>query len=250
MIDAAAANGRVLRVMENYLFYEPLRRLKDDRRVGRARRGQRLPPQDGGQRPRRLGRAGEQLRVAVPADARGPRDPRVRRRLAQARDRALALRSDQGGAGLDRRDRGGARGGDRRADDDRVGARERHPRRVGHHARGRHVPALRLLHQRRAVGGHGPTWVRPGQSLHRPGDPAAEPRGLRRRRDARVSTPSTTTGPAASATRAGTGCGGSTPAMGRCCGAREEAVDVLRFALAAYASSAAGGVGVDPASLG
>ena len=30
---------------------------------------------------------------------------------------------------------------------------------------------------------------------------------------------------------------------------RQEAVDVLRFALAAYASSAAGGVGVDPASL-
>jgi predicted dehydrogenase len=28
MADAAAANGRVLRVMENYLFYEPLQRLK------------------------------------------------------------------------------------------------------------------------------------------------------------------------------------------------------------------------------
>jgi predicted dehydrogenase len=28
MLDAAAANSRVLRVMENYLFYEPLRRLK------------------------------------------------------------------------------------------------------------------------------------------------------------------------------------------------------------------------------
>jgi len=28
MLDAAKANGRVLRVMENYLFYEPLRRLK------------------------------------------------------------------------------------------------------------------------------------------------------------------------------------------------------------------------------
>ena len=28
MLDAAAANDRVLRVMENYLFYEPLRRLK------------------------------------------------------------------------------------------------------------------------------------------------------------------------------------------------------------------------------
>src|SRR5690348_720175 len=29
MIDAAHANDRVLRVMENYLFYEPLRRLKE-----------------------------------------------------------------------------------------------------------------------------------------------------------------------------------------------------------------------------
>jgi len=29
MLDAADANGRVLRVMENYLFYEPLRKLKE-----------------------------------------------------------------------------------------------------------------------------------------------------------------------------------------------------------------------------
>src|ERR1700759_5099618 len=29
MLDAARANDRVLRVMENYLFYEPLRRLKE-----------------------------------------------------------------------------------------------------------------------------------------------------------------------------------------------------------------------------
>jgi hypothetical protein len=29
----------------------------------------------------------------------------------------------------------------------------------------------------------------------------------------------------------------------------EEAVDVLRFALAVYASSAGGGVGIDPASM-
>jgi predicted dehydrogenase len=29
LLDAAAANGRVLRVMENYLFYEPLRKLKE-----------------------------------------------------------------------------------------------------------------------------------------------------------------------------------------------------------------------------
>ena len=29
MLDSAEANGRILRVMENYLFYEPLRRLKE-----------------------------------------------------------------------------------------------------------------------------------------------------------------------------------------------------------------------------
>ena len=28
MLDAAKANGRILRVMENYMFYEPLRKLK------------------------------------------------------------------------------------------------------------------------------------------------------------------------------------------------------------------------------
>ena len=29
MLDAATANDRLLRVMENYLFYEPLVRLKE-----------------------------------------------------------------------------------------------------------------------------------------------------------------------------------------------------------------------------
>src|SRR5258708_2683012 len=29
MLDAAQANGRLLRVMENYLFYEPLKKLKE-----------------------------------------------------------------------------------------------------------------------------------------------------------------------------------------------------------------------------
>ena len=39
---------------------------------------------------------------------------------------------------------------------DRLGTRERHPRRLGHHLGPRHVPALRLLHERRAVGDHRP----------------------------------------------------------------------------------------------
>ena len=37
MVEAADANNRVLRVMENYLFYEPLRRLKETIEVWRAR---------------------------------------------------------------------------------------------------------------------------------------------------------------------------------------------------------------------
>ena len=65
----------------------------------------------------------------------------------------------------------------------------------------------------------GRTRLRAREPLHRPRHPAAEPRGLRRRRDARRTTPSTTTGPAASATRAATGCAGCTPARARCCGA-------------------------------
>ena len=81
-----------------------------DGRVGRARRGQRLPHEDGGQRPRRLGRS---RRAATQWQfqqmQQRPRDPRVRRRLAQARHRALAVRTDQGGARVDRRHRGRAR---------------------------------------------------------------------------------------------------------------------------------------------
>ena len=38
MLDAAAANDRLLRVMENYIFYEPLVKLKELVDVGRDRR--------------------------------------------------------------------------------------------------------------------------------------------------------------------------------------------------------------------
>ena len=103
MLDAAAANDRVLRVMENYLFYEPLQKLKatiDDGTIGDVV-GYHLKMVASGRGG--LGRADEQLRVAVPADARPrPRHPRVRRRVAQARDRALAVRSGRRGPGVDR----------------------------------------------------------------------------------------------------------------------------------------------------
>ncbi len=62
------------------------------RRVRRDRRGPRVPPEDGGDRPGRLGRAHEQLPLAAAADAARPGDPRVRRRVAQALDRTLAVR--------------------------------------------------------------------------------------------------------------------------------------------------------------
>ena len=63
------ANGRLLRVMENYLFYEPLRKLKETVESGELGEvsGYHMKMVASG---RRLGRP-RQLRVAVPADARG-----------------------------------------------------------------------------------------------------------------------------------------------------------------------------------
>ena len=91
--------------------------------------------------------------------------------------------------------------------------------------------------------------LRARQPLHRPRDPAAEPRGLRRRRDARVPRPRRRLGeqlPRLRSALAALAAHRRRPAVW----SGEEAVDVLRFALAAYASNAAGGTGVDPASLG
>ena len=109
MIAAASANDRVLRVMENYVFYEPLVKLKEVVSVRRARRSQRLPHEDGGERSRRLGSPGQQLRVAGQADAIRPRHPRVRRRVAQTGHRHLALRPGPRGTGLGGRHRGRSR---------------------------------------------------------------------------------------------------------------------------------------------
>ena len=77
MTEAARDAGVTLRVMENYLFYEPLQRLKAARRRRRARRGRGLPPEDGRERSRRLGGALGDLRRASstwPPQGRG--DPR------------------------------------------------------------------------------------------------------------------------------------------------------------------------------
>ena len=100
MLDAAEATDRQLRVMENYIFYEPLVRLKEI--VGSGEIGE---------------VSGYHMKMVasglggwdVPASSyewqfkqmqQGPGHPRVRRRVAQAGHRHLALRPDQGGAGL------------------------------------------------------------------------------------------------------------------------------------------------------
>ena len=57
MLDAARANDRVLRVMENYLFYEPLRKLKATVESGEIGEVSGYHMKMVGERPRRLGRA-------------------------------------------------------------------------------------------------------------------------------------------------------------------------------------------------
>ena len=91
--------------------------------------------------------------------------------------------------------------------------------------------------------------LRAREPVHRARHPAAEPRGVRRRRDAQRTT--TLDDDWASSFRDSgrhwlrwlhTG-------EGPLWWSGEEAVDVLRFALAAYASSEAGGVGVHPGKV-
>ena len=109
---------------------------------------QRLPHEDGGQRPRRLGRARQQLPMAVPADAA---------RAGGSWSSTTAGTSSPPPSGSSARSRrcGPGWGTPRSCPPSRstrpttivVGTRERDPRRVGHHAGARHVPPLRLLHQ-------------------------------------------------------------------------------------------------------
>ena len=249
MLDAADANGRVLRVMENYLFYEPLRKLKEVVESGEIGDGQRLSHEDGRERTRRLGRADEQLPLAVRADEERPRDPRLRRRLAQAGDRDLAVRPDQRGAGLDRAARrscpastidapttivwehdNGVRGvwditlaldmylrSDYYTNDERweVTGRKGFARVNRCTGRGIQQPSLEVYVDGEMRGYH---------ALD--DDWASSFRDSGRHWLRWLHT-------------------GEGPLLW----SGEEAVDVLRFALAAYASSAAGGVGIDPASI-
>ena len=95
----------------------------------------------------------------------------------------------------------------------------------------------------------GPARLREGQPVHRPGDPGAEPRGLRRRRAAQPPRPRRRLGE--QLPRLG-------PALDRLA-ARARRAALLgsgrgrrrpRLALAAYESHARGGAGVDPRTLG
>ena len=249
MLDAAKANDRVLRVMENYLFYEPLQRLKATVEAGT------------------LGEvAGYHLKMV--GSGRGGWDVPMSSyewQFHQMRNGRGILVFDDGWhklatalwlfgpvvevTGMDRQHRGGAGHRDGRAHDDLLGARQRDPRRVGHHPRHRHVPPLRLLHERRALGGHRPARVRARQPLHGPRCPAAEPRGLHRRRAARSSTPSTTTGRSSFRDSGRHWLRWLHTGDGPLWWSGEDALDVLRFALAAYESSAAGGIGIDPRTV-
>ena len=249
MLDAAETNGRVLRVMENYIFYQPLQRLKEMvasgeigevagyhmKMVGSGRGGWDVPASSYEWQLQQMQRGRGILvfddgwhKLATALWLFGP-ITEVRAWVGNTPSRSRRHR-------------------DRRALDDRVGARQRDPRRVGHHAGGRHVAPLRLLHQRRAMGGDRSSGVCPRQPLHRTWHPAAQPRGVPRRRDARIPRPRRRLGQQLPRLR---------PALAAVAAHRrrsvafggEEAVDVLRFALAVYESSAAGGVGVNPASV-
>ena len=187
MLDAAAASGRLLRVMDNYLFYEPLVKLKEIVASGE------------------LGEvSGYHMKMV--ASGRGGWDvpgSTYEWQFQQMRRGRGTLVFDDGwhklstaiwlfGPIKEVRAWVGTTevipGIDVDAPTTLVWEHQQwDPRRLGHHTCDRHVPALRLLHQRRTLGGHRPPWLRAGQPVHGPRHPTAEPRGLRRWGDALLS---------------------------------------------------------------
>ncbi len=123
MLEAASANDRLLRVMENYIFYEPLVKLKEVvasgdlgkvsgyhmKMVGSGRGGWDVPASS-------YEWQLKQMRF-------GPRNLRIRRRVAQAGHGHMALRAGARGEGVGGRHRGRSRDRARRAKHHRVGAR-------------------------------------------------------------------------------------------------------------------------------
>ena len=187
MLDAAAANDRLLRVMENYLFYEPLRKLKATVESGE------------------LGEvSGYHMKMVGSGRGRLGRADRAATGGSSSRCSAVAASSCSTTAGTSWRPRSGSSGRSRRCAPGSAPPKSspasrstRPPRSCGSTTNGirgvwditlapRHVPALRLLHERRALGGHRSQGLRAGQPLHGARHPAAEPRGVRRRRDAFV----------------------------------------------------------------
>ena len=147
MLDAARANDRMLRVMDNYLFYQPLHRLKAAAESGEI--GEVV-----GYHMKMVGTGNGGWDVPW-SSFEWQIDQMKRGRGIMVFDdgwhkltTAIWLFGpDQGGPRLDREPRGRPGHRPRVTGHDHLGTRERRPRRVGHHDRHGHVPAFRLLHQ-------------------------------------------------------------------------------------------------------
>ena len=250
MLDAATANGRVLRVMENYLFYEPLRKLKATVEAGE------------------IGDVvGYHLKMV--ASGRGGWDVPMSSyewQFLQMRNGRGILVFDDGWHKLATALWLFGPIAEVRA---WIGTTEVVPG-VGmdapttitwEHTNGiRGVWDITLatdLYLRSDYYTNDERWevtgrarLRARQPVHRTAASSSRASRSTPTASSARSTRSTTTGPAASATPGVIGCDGCTPAEGPLWWSGEDAVDVLRFALAAYASSEQGGIGVAPSSVG
>ena len=186
MLEAARSNDRQFRVMENYIFYQPLVRLKQIVESGDI----------GDVSGYHMKMVGSGLGGwEVPASSYRWQFMQIRNgrgilvfddgwhKLATALWLFGPIREVRAWVGATR---GLPRCKYRRTNDLDVGTREWRARCLGHHSGTRHVPPFRLLHERRTVGGNRPKGIRTGQPVHGSRRPTAEPRGVRRRRDAGV----------------------------------------------------------------
>ena len=185
------------------------------------------------------------------ADARDGRGhPRLRRRLAQTRDRALAVRSDQGSARL-------GRGVPRLSPASRSTRRRRSSGSTttasaacgtSRSATDMYLRSDYYTNDERweVTGRKGFARVNrcTGRGIQQPSVEI-----YRRRRDAIVPRSRRRLGEQLSRLRPPLARAGCTPARVRSCGAAKKPLRSLRFALAAYESSDQGGVGVNPTSL-
>ena len=186
---AAVPAGGTLRVLEDYVFFPPLVKMKeliDNGEIG-------MP-------------VGAHMKIV--ATGRGGWDipeSSLRWQFEQALDGRGMMVFDHGwhqfavatwlfgpdptGVRVARSHRDRAWYRDGRAVDARMGARERPPRRARHLVRHRHVLPLVALHRRRAGRSHGQSRLRPRQPHQRAGHPRTGRSALPRRRDACVPRP-------------------------------------------------------------